>query len=98
MKEGILETSSENNYDFLEPWIQWPSVHTGYEFSEHKIFRLGDIVKSDFPQIFEKIENKGFSVGAISPMNARNDLINPTISFLILGRIQKAIDRSSVDS
>ena len=77
LKEGILETSSENNYDFLEPWIQWPSVHTGYEYSDHKIFRLGDIVKSDLPQIFEKIENKGFSVGAISPMNARNDLINP---------------------
>ena len=77
LKEGILETSSENNYDFLEPWIQWPSVHTGYEYSDHKIFRLGDIVKSDFPQIFEKIENKGFSVGAISPMNTRNELINP---------------------
>ena len=60
LKEGILETSSENNYDFLEPWIQWPSVHTGYEFSEHKIFRLGDIVNQIFLRFLKKLKTKDF--------------------------------------
>jgi hypothetical protein len=73
----LIETSSENKYDLLEPWIQWPSVHTGLDYSEHQLYRLGDSVNSEIPQIFEKVEQLGFSVGAVSPMNARNALINP---------------------
>ncbi len=74
-----FDTYSENEYKNLEPWIQWVSVNLGKDFNQHKIFRLGDIV--NFPeeqQIFEKIENKGFKVGAISPMNAENRLKNPS--------------------
>ena len=74
-----FETFSENEYKNLEPWIQWTSVYLGKNYNQHKIFRLGDIV--NFPnekQIFEKIESKGFKVGAISPMNAENRLKNPS--------------------
>jgi len=63
-------TDCEKNYDQLEPWIQWVSVHTGKSLKNHKIFRLGDIHKYKGTQIFEKIKEMGFSVGAISPMNA----------------------------
>lgn len=73
----LLTTNSESEYDLLEPWIQWPSVHTGKTFDEHKVFRLGDIVNSHEEQFFEKIEKAGFSVGAVSPMNAANKLNNP---------------------
>ncbi len=75
---NFIETTSEANYDELEPWIQWVSVHTGQELAEHKVFRLGDIVNSDLNQIFEKVESKGFSVGCISPMNAANKLTKPS--------------------
>lgn len=54
--EGVIETSSEDVYDLLEPWIQWPSVHIGKKFEDHKIFRLGDMVNSNQKQIFEKVE------------------------------------------
>ncbi len=70
-------TQAESEYNNLEPWIQWPSVHTGKTYSEHKIFRLGDIVNSPLEQFFEKVERANFTVGAISPMNASNNLINP---------------------
>ena len=73
-----FNTYAEDKYENLEPWIQWVSVNLGKNFNEHKIFRLGDIV--NFPnekQIFETIENRGFKVGAISPMNAENRLKNP---------------------
>ena len=70
-------TTSEKQYDLLEPWIQWPSVHTGKSYSEHQIFRLGDVVKEKPTQIFELVESNGFRVGAISPMNAANVLISP---------------------
>jgi len=74
-----FNTYAEEQYENLEPWIQWVSVNLGKGFSEHNIFRLGDIV--NFPnekQIFEKIEERGFKVGAISPMNAENRLKNPS--------------------
>ena len=74
INNGLTSTSSEKEYELLEPWIQWPSVHLGKSFKEHNIFRLGDIIKSEHQQLFEKIENKGFEVGAISPMNADNKL------------------------
>ncbi|MDB2549252.1 hypothetical protein N9X44_00785 [Porticoccaceae bacterium] len=70
-------TESESEYDNLEPWIQWPSVHTGKTYTEHNVFRLGDFVNSLHEQFFEQVEKAGFSVGAVSPMNASNKLKNP---------------------
>jgi hypothetical protein len=72
-----IHTTAENEYELLEPWIQWPSVHTGKTFEEHQIFRLGDFINSSEDQIFEQVENLGLNVGAISPMNASNKLKNP---------------------
>lgn len=72
--KNLQTTSSEDIYQNLEPWIQWVSVHTGLSANEHKIFRLGDMSGSKIKQIFEIIENKGFDVGAICPMNTKNDL------------------------
>jgi len=69
---GVSETTSEENYDELEPWIQWVTAHTGLTLAEHGVFRLGDIVDRDIPQIWERLEAKGLKVGAVSPMNAKN--------------------------
>ncbi len=72
-----IHTSSEDVYEELEPLIQWASVHTGKSYAEHKLFRLGDMVGSQVPQIFEQLEMAGVAVGAISPMNAENRLKKP---------------------
>ena len=77
IEQDIVRTEAELDYDNLEPWIQWPSVHTGKTYDEHKVFRLGDFVNSSDEQFFEQIEQSGLSVGAISPMNASNKLKNP---------------------
>ena len=71
-RHGIAETTSESRYEELEPWIQWITAHTGLPLSKHGVFRLGDIVKHDLPQIWEVLEAQGVSVGAVSPMNAKN--------------------------
>ena len=73
----IKETISENEYELLEPWIQWVTVHTGKEYKNHKIFRLGDIANSKENQIFESLEGKGLKIGAVSPFNASNKLKSP---------------------
>lgn len=74
----FIHTNSEEKYEYLEPWIQWVSVHTGKSYKDHKIFRLGDIVSSSEKQIFETLEEEGITVGAVSPMNARNNLKKPS--------------------
>ena len=55
-KKNYYTTSSENEYEKLEPWIQWVSAYTGLSADDHKIFRLGDITNKSIEQIFEKIE------------------------------------------
>ena len=39
----LITTQSEDNYELLEPWIQW-LIHffTGLKAKDHNIFRLGD--------------------------------------------------------
>src|SRR6218665_1598660 len=69
---GLTETSSEQNYEELEPWIQWVTAHTGLPLSGHKVFRLRDIVDTHIRPIWEGLEEQGLKVGAISPMNAKN--------------------------
>nr|WP_310524563.1 hypothetical protein [Polymorphobacter sp.] len=76
-QHGYTETTSEADYEHLEPWIQWVTAHTGLSFADHGVFRLGDIVKTDHPQIWERLEAKGLRVGAVSPMNAKYRLENP---------------------
>jgi len=76
-EHGVSETTSETAYEELEPWIQWITAHTGLSLAEHGVFRLGDIVNHDIPQIWESLEERGLTVGAISPMNAKNRCRSP---------------------
>lgn len=74
----VIHTSSEKTYHELEPWIQWVSIHTGKPFSDHGVFRLGDVVEKSDTQIWEYLEaEQGVRVAAISPMNAANRAENP---------------------
>ena len=70
-RHGVSHTTSEQRSEELEPWIQWVTAHCGTSLAEHGVFRLGDIVHHDFPQIWEMLEDRGLKVGAISPMNAK---------------------------
>lgn len=70
-RHGFSETTSENEYCDLEPWIQWVTVHTGMTLAEHRVFRLGDIVNTDIEQVWGRLADHGVSVGAVSPMNAK---------------------------
>lgn len=72
-----VRTSAEQQYEALEPWIQWVSVYTGRDYAGHQVFRLGDSVNSTSEQIFERLESAGLKVGAISPINAANRLTRP---------------------
>jgi hypothetical protein len=76
-RHGVWTTTSESEYENVEPWIQWVTAHTGKSLREHRILRLGDIVQSDIDQVWELVEKQGVRVGAFSPMNAANRLETP---------------------
>ncbi len=75
-KYGICRTTSVNEYQNMEPWIQWVSARTGQTFSDHGVFRLGDVVGGDISQHWEVLEEHGYSVAAISPINGVNKTKN----------------------
>src|SRR4051794_16443678 len=71
-EHGWHTTTSEQAYEHIEPWIQWVTAHTGLSLAEHGVFRLGDIARTEIPQIWERLEERGLKVGAVSPMNAKH--------------------------
>ncbi|MDA9958174.1 hypothetical protein N9E24_00085 [Alphaproteobacteria bacterium] len=81
---SYFRSTSEKDYNKLEPWIQWPTFYTGLSYKEHNVFRLGDIEGKGFSQIWEEVEalSDNNSVLAISPMNADNRVISPRSVFL----------------
>ncbi len=78
IKESLILTTSEKNYNLLEPWIQWVSVYYGKSAKDHGVFRLGEKTNKKFKSIFKTLEEKNYKVGVISSMNIQNDLKNPS--------------------
>ncbi len=79
INNNFIHTVAETEYENLEPWIQWASVHTGMEAKQHNIFRLGDMEYSNIEQIFEILNTEGIKVLSLSPMNAMNKLKDDSI-------------------
>ncbi len=65
-----LETTSEQKYQHLEPWIQWISAHTGKTFAEHQIFHLSESARLQHPQIWETLSQFGLDSCIVGSMNA----------------------------
>jgi hypothetical protein len=65
-------TSTQDSYesDFLEPWVQWVSVHTGLPSSQHGIKHLGDVPDLMTPQLWEALSKEGITSGVWGAMNA----------------------------
>lgn len=67
----LATTTVAENYDNLEPWIQWVTAHTGKSQAEHKAFNLSDVQHTQLQQIWDVLEEQGVPCGLVSPMNAR---------------------------
>lgn len=73
LKLRHCETFTEEKKEFegLDPWIQWPSIHYGKPAIEHKVKTLGDNTVNNFPQIWDQIYKKGNNWIVFGAMNAR---------------------------
>ncbi len=56
---------------YLEPWIQWYSLHTGLSYEQHNVFQLADGPRADFPDLWSVLSDAGLAVGNCGSMNVR---------------------------
>lgn len=76
-----IETSSEDRYEEIEPWIQWVSFYTGRKAQDHRVLTLDSDALRQFSygtQLFDLLEKKGERIGVLGSMNAQNTLKNPS--------------------
>jgi hypothetical protein len=52
-------TDAEEDQGHLNPWIQWPTVHTGASFSAHGVFKLGEGSTLSLPTITDVVRAAG---------------------------------------
>lgn len=71
LKETKTWTEDTYESDWLEPWSQWVTVHTGLKTNEHKIKHLGDVPDLNQPQIWEALSEKGISTGVWGVLNGK---------------------------
>jgi len=78
------QTVTQDSYesDFLEPWVQWVSVHTGKPSSIHQIKHLGDVPHLDTEQIWELLSQRGLTSGIWGAMNATRGTATHCLFFL----------------
>lgn len=62
-------TSDEYDTGFLEPWVQWVSVHTGVPSTRHGVKNLGDVPNLAEDQIWERLSARGRSSVVWGVMN-----------------------------
>ncbi len=60
----------------LEPWIQWPTVHSGLPYGEHGVFHLGDGRRLEHKCIAELLSDAGIAVGVCASMNLNYQKLN----------------------
>ncbi|MFC0203909.1 hypothetical protein [Novosphingobium soli] len=63
-------TDAEEDAPYLEPWIQWVTVHTGLAFAEHGCFQLNDGGALAAPRIWDLVSRSGRSSWICGSMNA----------------------------
>ncbi|MDJ0617912.1 MAG: hypothetical protein QNJ63_14405 [Calothrix sp. MO_192.B10] len=65
----IYTTDAEEQPPFLEPWIQWVTVHSGVPYSEHQVFLLDEGYKLKSKSIWDIISDAGLRVWICGSMN-----------------------------
>ncbi|MCC5656502.1 hypothetical protein LC608_05810 [Nostoc sp. XA010] len=66
----VYTTDAEEKPPFLEPWIQWVTVHSGLPYSEHQVFRLDEGHNLNSKRIWDIVSEAGLKVWVCGSMNA----------------------------
>jgi hypothetical protein len=69
----VFVSDAEEQEPYLEPWIQWVTVHTGVPYSDHGVFRLSEGHKLQYRNIWDLVSNQGHGVWVCGSMNANHE-------------------------
>ena len=70
-RESIVCVSdAEEDPPFLEPWVQWVTVHTGLSRAEHKVADLDEGPQLRVPRVWDLVSDAGKKVWVCGSMNA----------------------------
>ena len=63
------KTNDRYNSGYLEPWVQWVSIHTSTPSQQHKIKHLGDVPNLASSQSWEILSDHNITTGVWGVMN-----------------------------
>ncbi len=70
----VFVTDAEEEPPYLEPWIQWVTVHSGMPYRDHQVFRLGNGDKLHRDCVWDVLSKAGRRVWVCGSMNPRYSL------------------------
>src|SRR5262245_64675880 len=65
----VYVTEAQERAPYLEPWIQWITVHTGLTYEEHGVFNLDEGHKVPAPSLWDVLSDAGMRVWVCGSMN-----------------------------
>ena len=65
----VYTSDAEEEAPFLEPWIQWVTVHSGIPYNEHQVFLLDEGYKLKSKSIWDILSDAGLRVWVCGSMN-----------------------------
>jgi hypothetical protein len=72
----VFTTDAGEEPPNLEPWIQWPTVHSGLPFAEHRVFHLGNGRRLPQTCLAELLSDAGVAAGVCGSMNLNYGRLN----------------------
>ena len=62
-EQSEIFTTDASEDEHLEPWIQWPTLHSGTTYGDHGVYRLGEGQKLRGQGIAAELSRAGVPVG-----------------------------------
>jgi hypothetical protein len=68
-----ITEADEQKFPYLEPWIQWVTIHSGMPYKEHGVFHLGEGPGLKAKCVWDVLSSGNFKVAICGSMNPRYD-------------------------
>jgi hypothetical protein len=68
-ESAIYTTTASERPPYLDPWIQWVTVHTGLNFSDHGLQRLNEGHTLSVPRVWDLLTSSGRRAWICGSMN-----------------------------